>query len=314
MAMVRACLILAAFVMLTVPLMPVQALLLRLRHGGARPAQRHFPHWYHRQLCRLLGVRVHIEGAVKPGTPTLLLANHVSWLDIPVLSAVAPVSFVAKREVGTWPFVSTLARLQRTVFVDRERRTSVGATKGEIEQRLALGDAIVLFAEGTSNDGNRVLPFRSALIGAAGIDRRRASEGVGVGEVQAPKQVIEVRTLSIVYSHLHGIALDRFQRPGIAWYGAMGLGTHLWAVLKSGPLDVHVRIGDPVSLASFPDRKALTTHCERQVRSGVARMLREAGRAEQVRRPYECPEPETKRAPASSRGAPGLVSATDRKA
>ena len=88
--------VLAGFFALTVPLMPLQALLLRVSPRGART----FPNWYHRQVCRLLGIRIHIDGAVARDRPVLLVANHTSWLDIPVLSAVAPVSFVAKKEVG----------------------------------------------------------------------------------------------------------------------------------------------------------------------------------------------------------------------
>lgn len=270
MAALRAGLLLAAFFAMTLPLMPVQALFLRFGIRGRKPPARHFPHWYHRQLCRLLGVRLHVEGTLEPGTPTLILANHVSWLDIPVLSAAAPVSFVAKREVGTWPMVRTLARLQRTVFVDRERRMTVATTASEIEQRLLLGDAIVLFAEGTSNDGNQVLPFRSALIGAAGLEQRRKG-----ATPQAP--TVEVRTLCLAYTHLHGIALDRLQRPAIAWYGDMALGSHVWALLRGGPLDVHIRIGPAVPLAQFADRKALATHAEREVRLTVADLLRHAG-------------------------------------
>ena len=105
--------VLAGFFGLTVPLMPVQAALLRLSPRHAR----RFPHWYHRHVCRLLGIRIEIEGEVARDRPVLLVANHTSWLDIPVLSAVAPVSFVAKKEVGGWPFVASLARLQRSVFV-----------------------------------------------------------------------------------------------------------------------------------------------------------------------------------------------------
>src|SRR5688572_32840085 len=102
MGRLRATLILTAFLALTIPLMPLQALFVRIWPAAAR----RFPHWYHRQVCRLLGIRLHIEGALDAGKPVLLVSNHTSWLDIPVLSAVAPVSFVAKRAVGTWPFGS----------------------------------------------------------------------------------------------------------------------------------------------------------------------------------------------------------------
>ncbi len=252
--------VLASFFALTVPLMPVQALLLRT---GSRRA-RTFPHWYHRQVCRLLGIRINVVGEVVRDRPVLLVANHTTWLDIPVLSAVTPVSFVAKKEVGSWPFVSTLARLQRTVFVDRTRRTAVGETAGEIMGRLACGDTIVLFAEGTSSDGNRVLPFMTSLFAAA---------KPSTGEADAAPDAV-VQPLSAVYTRLHGLPLGRADRPRVSWYGDMEMRGHAWELLKAGPLDVEIRIGDPVPLSSFADRKQLARHSEAQVREQVVRTLR----------------------------------------
>lgn len=252
--------ILAGFFALTVPLMPVQALLLRASPKRART----FPHWYHRQVCRLLGIRISIDGEVARDRPVLLVANHTTWLDIPVLSAVAPVSFVAKKEVGNWPFVASLARLQRSVFVDRTRRIAVGQVAGEIVERLAQGDAIVLFAEGTSSDGNRVLPFMTSLFAAAKPPS---------GEANAAPDAV-VQTLSVVYTRLHGVPLGRTGRPAVAWYGDMEMRSHAWQLLKAGPLDVEIRIGAPVALTSFADRKELARHSEAQVREHVVRMLR----------------------------------------
>lgn len=257
----RATLILAAFFVFTVPLMPLQALFVRVWPSAAR----RFPHWYHRQVCRLLGVRLHIEGAVSPDRPVLLVSNHTSWLDIPVLSAVAPVSFVAKREVGNWPFVSALARLQRTVFVDRDRRSAAGHSASEIARRLAEGDTIVLFAEGTSSDGNRVLPFLTSLFAAA-------KPPVASGEASATPAVVQ--TLSLVYTRLHGVPLGFADRPFVGWYGDMEMTSHAWSLLKAGPLDVAIRIGDPVPLADFADRKVLARHTEREVRRNVTSLLR----------------------------------------
>jgi lyso-ornithine lipid O-acyltransferase len=252
--------VLSGFFALTVPLMPVQALLVRMGSKHART----FPHWYHRQVCRLLGIRLNIEGEVSRDRPVLLVANHTTWLDIPVLSAVAPVSFVAKKEVGSWPFVSSLARLQRTVFVDRKRRTAVGAAAGEIVSRLAQGDAIVLFAEGTSSDGNRVLPFMTSLFAAA---------KPSAGEANAAPDAV-VQTLSVVYTRLHGLPLGRADRPSVSWFGDMEMRSHAWELLKAGPLDVEIRIGDPVPLTSFADRKELARHSEAEVREKVIRTLR----------------------------------------
>jgi 1-acyl-sn-glycerol-3-phosphate acyltransferase len=266
MSRLRATGILAGFMGLTLPLMPVQALLVRVSPGAAR----RFPYWYHRQVCRLMGIRLHIEGEVAKNKPVLLVSNHTSWLDIPVLSAVAPVSFVAKSEVGRWPFVSSLARLQRTVFVDRARRTAVGETANEMAERLAAGDTLVLFAEGTSTDGNRVLPFKSSLFAAA-----KPAGSAPVGDVEAV-----VQTVSIVYARLHGLPLGRADRPLVGWYGDMDMQSHAWRLLQSGPLDVVVRISTPIPLSRFADRKALAEETEIAVREGVVRTLRAHPRCE----------------------------------
>ena len=258
----RAIMLLTGFMALTLPLMPVQAALLWLWPTAAR----RLPHWYHRQVCRLLGIRVHVEGALARDAPVLLVANHTSWLDIGVISAVAPVSFVAKKEVGSWPFVSWLARLQRTVFVDRTRRTRTGETAGEMIARLETGDTLVLFAEGTSSDGNRVLPFKSALLAAA-----KPSRGAAMSAT-SPRTVVQ--TLAIVYTHLHGVPLGRSDRPLIGWYGDMAMGTHAWALLQAGPLDVTVRLGQPMALESFADRKALARMSEQEIRAAVVALLR----------------------------------------
>ncbi len=139
---------------------------------------------WQRFACFLIGIRVTVTGAPVGDRPLLLLSNHNSWIDIPVLASVAPVSFVAKSEVAGWPVVSFLAKAQRTVFVERNNRRATGAQADEMAGRLSKGDIIVLFAEGTSSDGNKVLPFRSALVGAAqraigtarrGAGRRRCS-------------------------------------------------------------------------------------------------------------------------------------------
>jgi 1-acyl-sn-glycerol-3-phosphate acyltransferase len=216
-------------------------------------------------VCRLFGIKLHIEGCVAQDKPVLLVSNHTSWLDITVLSAVAPVSFVAKKDVAKWPFVSSLAKLQRTVFVDRERRSAVGATTNEIMARLATGDTVVLFAEGTSSDGNRVLPFKTSLFAAAKPPGKAVGSGV---------DGVVVQTLSLVYTRLHGIPLSRSARPIVGWFGDMEMQSHAWELLKAGPLDVGIRIGEPIPLDSFADRKDLARRSEDEIRENVVRILR----------------------------------------
>ncbi|MHA1164384.1 MAG: lysophospholipid acyltransferase family protein [Alphaproteobacteria bacterium] len=256
----RSALILLTFMIFTVPLMPVQ---LGLRLFAPRLA-RAFPHWYHRQLCRLLGVTIHCHGAVAENRPVLLVSNHISWLDIIVLGAVAPVSFVAKSEVGKWPFISWLAKLQGTLFINRENRLGAGHSAREIMARLRDGDHIVIFAEGTSSDGNSVLPFKTSLFAAAkprGEDAHTLQHG------------IYVQSVAIAYTHQQGLALCRRGRPIVAWYGDMDIASHAWELFKRGPLDVSVRIGPPVELEAFKDRKELAQYTEAEVRRAVADFL-----------------------------------------
>lgn len=256
----RSALIILTFVIFTLPLMPVQ-LGLRIMNP---PLARRFPHWYHRQVCRILGVTIHCHGAMAEDRPVLLVSNHISWLDIIVLSAVAPLSFVAKSEVSTWPFISWLARLQGTIFINREDRLSAGNSAREIMARLRDGDHIVIFAEGTSSDGNVVLPFKTSLFAAAkprGEDANALQHG------------IYVQSIAIAYTHQQGLALCRRGRPIVAWYGDMDIASHAWELFKRGSLDVSLRIGPPVELEAFADRKALAHHTEREVRGAVADFL-----------------------------------------
>ncbi len=251
--------VLAMFFAFTFPLMPLQYFFVRT---GSRFA-RTFPNWYHRQVCRIAGVRLHVDGEIAKANGVLIVSNHISWLDITVLSAIAPVSFVAKREVSTWPFVKWLATLQRSVFVDRDRPSQVGSKANEILNRLEAGDHVVFFAEGTSSDGNSLVPFRTALFAAV---KPPGWEPAG--------EQISVQTLAITYTKLYGLPLGRGGRPQVAWYGDMDLASHAWRMLGLGPLDVNIRIGAPVPLDDFPDRKALARYTEEKIRNDVVELLR----------------------------------------
>ncbi|MEO1205188.1 MAG: 1-acyl-sn-glycerol-3-phosphate acyltransferase [Pseudomonadota bacterium] len=274
MSALRGTLLLSGFAALTLPLMPVQAAMNRISPTWAR----RFPHWYHKRVCSLLGVRISQTGTLAGDRPVLLVANHISWLDIPIISAVAPVSFIAKKEVGGWPGVSALANLQRTVFVDREKRLEVGNTAREVKARLKSGDNLVLFAEGTSTDGNRVLPFRTSLFAAVKpsrsndkADGERANGG-DANNSGGPEPVVQ--TLTIVYTALHGVPLGRQDRAKVGWYGDMDMVPHAWQLLKAGPLDVAIHIGEPIGLETFADRKQLARHTETEVRDLFLKTLR----------------------------------------
>ncbi len=242
----------AIFAVLTSVLMPFQWLFIAFLPTLART----LPLFYHRILCRLLRVSVTCEGEIRHDRPMLILSNHVSWIDIVALSAVLPVSFIAKSEVRGWPVFGLLARLQRTVFVDRERRSKTRQTNQELGQRLTEGDAIVLFAEGTTSDGLRILPFRSPLVGAA----REALLG------EHPEHEIMIQPVCLLYTHRNGLRLSRADMPHIGWYGDMDLLPHLTNVITAGPLDVRVAFGRPIAFSAGSDRKQITRQAEAEVR------------------------------------------------
>ena len=240
-----------SFAGLTLPLMPVQQLFVWFWPYMARK----FPMHYHRLVLRLLDVRVNIDGEVLKQGPAIFAANHVSWLDIVILSSVAPVSFIAKRDVNAWPLFGALARLQRTVFVDRDRRHTTASSRDEMRERLHAGDMLVLFAEGTSGDGARVLPFKSTFFAAA--------EHPGVS----------VQPLSIVYTGHRNLPMTRRLRPLYAWYGDMEMPPHLWAAVAQGPIEVNIICHAPLSMAGHGNRKTLAKQSEEAVRQGLVHSL-----------------------------------------
>ena len=253
---------LALYLVWTLGLMPVQGVGLALR----RPWSRSLPTVYHRGCCRMLGFRVRVVGAPTAARPALFAANHVSYTDIMVLGSLIAGSFIAKAEVAGWPLFGWLAKLQRTVFVDRQMRNTRQQRDAMIE-RLAMGDALILFPEGTSSDGNRVLPFKSALFSAA-------------ENMIAP---IAVQPVSIAYTRLDGIPLGRVLRPFFAWYGTAELAPHLWSMLGLGTVEVVVEFHPPVSPGDCGSRKSLARYCEARAAGGMAAAL--AGR------PQPMPEP-----------------------
>jgi 1-acyl-sn-glycerol-3-phosphate acyltransferase len=269
---------LLAYLGLTFSLIPVQALGLAT---GWRGLVDRLPVFYHRLCCRIFGLRIEVRGTPSPVRPTLFVANHTSYIDIEVLSTVLTVSFVAKAEVAGWPLFGLLAKLQRTVFVDR-RRGSTRQQRDGIAERLAAGDNLVLFPEGTSNDGNRLLPFRSALFSVA----ERPVNG-------AP---LTVQPVSLAYTRLDGFPIGYSVRPLVAWYGDMAMGGHLWRLVGLGKLTVVVEFHPSVTIAELGSRKAMAEHCHGLVARGVAAAL--AGR----------PTPSAAPAETSTNIAGGLVS------
>jgi lyso-ornithine lipid O-acyltransferase len=256
------------YLAITLPLMPLQAALVV---AGSRLARR-LPRLYHGWTTRLLGFQVTVSGEMSPHQPTLFVANHVSFLDIEILGSLLEASFIAKADVARWPLFGWLAKLQRTVFVDR-RVSSTHHQRNAIRERLDEADNLILFPEGTTGDGNRALPFKSALF--------------SVADYAGPHGALVVQPVSIAYVRLDGMPLGRLDRPFVAWYGDMEFIPHLWTMLGLGRVGVEVAFHPPVSLADFGSRKALAEHCYRVVAAGVASAV--AGRKQEWPAPVPNP-------------------------
>ena len=264
MGSIRATIILTVFLLSIVVLGPFQAIIV---FGRIRPLYGVIPLIFHRFVTRVLfGMRITVVG--KPARPSkkkgpvLLASNHNSWMDITVLSAVTKVSFVAKAEVETWPLFGWLAKLQRTIFVKRDARAQTAHQTAELLKRLERGDRLVLFPEGTSSDGNKVLPFNSSLFGVAQL-----------AEMKPGMKSLRVQPVSISYQKLHGLPMGRYYRPFYAWYGEMELAPHLWRGLQLGPIDVVVEFHEPITLADTGNRKKLALLARNRVARGMERAL-----------------------------------------
>jgi 1-acyl-sn-glycerol-3-phosphate acyltransferase len=219
-----------------------------LAAGGSRHARgqrQYWVRWWMRRLLRGLGVEVRTHGFVH-ATPELLVANHVSWLDIPCLLACTDAVFVAKAEVARWPLIGRLAAGAGTLFLDRGR----GA--GEIAARagaaLTAGENVMVFPEGTSTDGRGVRPFHARLFQAA-----RAAD-------------VPVQAVAIRYPHPRG------SHPVVPFIGEDSLVPHLWRLLGESRIDAEL-VFCPPRPAANRDRRTLAE----EARGQIARVLTAAG-------------------------------------
>jgi 1-acyl-sn-glycerol-3-phosphate acyltransferase len=209
----------------------------------------------HRWLCKALGVRVRRFGTPGPGR-RLIVANHVSWLDVLALGAMEPTAFLAKSEVGSDRRTRWLVDLQGAVYVDRSRRRAVPAVNADMAARMIAGGPVVLFAEGTTSDGTRILPFKSSHFEAA-----RAAGAC-------------VQPVYLDYGRVAGLPATREMRACVAWYGDMAFLPSLRWLLACGGIACDVHYGEP-----FPadaDRKILARTARSHIREMKAIARRRA--------------------------------------
>lgn len=216
-------------------------------HGPARPWTPWIVHWVSRACRFVLGIR-----CIRRGTPlleggTVFVANHVSWLDILSLNAEAPMTFVAKAEVAGWPGIGLMARAAGTVFIERDPRLVVDQSE-LLAAKIRAGHRILIFPEGTSSDGQRILPFRPSLFQAF---------------LKSAPIMLQPITL-------------RYEAPAgqdarfYGWWGDMEMGPSLKAVLASRrPGRLTITFHDGIAVTAGTHRKALAKKAEEVVRSAL---------------------------------------------
>jgi 1-acyl-sn-glycerol-3-phosphate acyltransferase len=255
MSAIRAALVASLLVAWTLLLLPAQWLALRLPSAAGRRLREAVPVLYHRGAARLMGLKIRVVGDPSSARPTLFVSNHVSWLDIVVFGALLKAAFIAKREVAGWAGFGGLARLSRTVFIDRQRRRTADQ-RDIMAARIESGDSLILFAEGTSSDGMRILPFKSAFLVLA--------------EHSPNGRPLPVQPVAIAYYRLNGLPVGRRLMPVFAWVGGENLLPHLWNYLSRGTAEVAVVFHPPVTIDRFPSRKEMAVYCRDVIARSVS--------------------------------------------
>jgi lyso-ornithine lipid O-acyltransferase len=219
--------------------------------------------WFCRAMCRLLAIRIVERNPRRLEHPSLVISNHVSWTDVIVLGALHPLSFVAKKEVASWPVIGAFARAQGCVFIDRARRMRIPDGNREIADKLLNGKSVVLFAEATTGDGTIVRRFHSSHMASARDALIRNSK----------LNRIAMQPISIVYKIRQGLPLGRSGRSLIAWYGDQAFMPSLRELLMKGPIECEVAYGPPIDYLLDDNRKSITRQVETVVRRMVAESL-----------------------------------------
>ncbi|MCB1784211.1 MAG: 1-acyl-sn-glycerol-3-phosphate acyltransferase [Alphaproteobacteria bacterium] len=216
------------------------------------------PHLWEKGVCRIFGIKVRVVGDTHRAGQTIFAANHISYLDIPVLGGIIRgASFVAKADVAGWPVFGFLARLQQTAFISRAREDARRETNA-LRTMLEAGKSLIIFPEGTSTDGREVLAFKSSMFSIALIENR------------AVPLYIQPITLQVIESDGR-VPETQDQRDIYAWHRDMDteLPTHLWGFAKARGAIIELVFHDPILVAGDMDRKTLAKACHDAVSNGL---------------------------------------------
>ena len=241
------------YLLLTLALLPFQFIIVFFIKNYAYI----IPYFYHKICLRIFGIKIKTFGKVSINFPILLISNHASYLDIIILGSLFKTSFIAKKEISKWPLLGILAKLQNTIFIDR-RVSSLKKQENQIIKHLNEKKNLVIFPEGTSSDGNRVLPFKSSLF--------------NIFEKNLNSKIL-VQTITIVYKKINGIPMNRIERKNITWHSNMDLIPNIFNVLKKLSIEVEIIFNDEFLPSKEYDRKKLALHCWEKINYNLINSL-----------------------------------------
>lgn len=224
------------------------------------------PRVYHKLLCKVIGIEIEVRGEMSKQTPTLFVSNHLSYLDIPVLGSLIKGSFVSKGEVRNWPVIGFLATLQNTIFIKKQKRSEAGKQANIMVTRLHEGDSLIVFPEGTSWYGTRVVPFKTSLFSVA-------QQKVKYNEEE---HFLKVQPISVHFAELNGEPTTYNDRQYYSWVGDEEMFPHLPRFFSFGKKKMIVEFHPMVSMDEFANRKEMAKYCEDVVSDSLSEKI--AGR------------------------------------
>ena len=227
------------------------SIFMTLIFGGCALLFRHklhqIPPFFHRGCCRILGIKLRIEGELTDKCPALFVSNHISYLDIFILGGILPGAFISKADVAGWPLLGQMARMQNTLFIERSRRHAISQI-GQMQKRLQNDQNLILFPEGTSTSGVDVAPFKSTLFKAAEITTS-----------------VAIQPVCINYLHSKGEKLEGTLRDAFAWYADMTFLKHFLYMAGMSGLQVKITLLESVTFNEFGNRKLCAEYCHAMV-------------------------------------------------
>lgn len=250
---IRAGLKMVLFALLSLGIIPPQRTIMLFTKGTASYA---IPCFWHRNICRAFGIKFETVGTPSLDRQTLFMCNHLSYLDIPLIGSIIKASFVAKSDVSSWPVFGFLADLQQTAYMQR-KKTAIAQEAKTLQGRIAAGKSLIIFPEGTSTDGQSVLPFKSSLFSLA---------------LNTTQKDLLVQPMTLQLLEVDGRPVrTQEDRDLYTWHLNMQteLPEHLWRFALTSGAKLRLTFHPPLQAAAFEDRKVLAKTCHDNVSKGL---------------------------------------------